>query len=104
LPGFLTKTLYMPLLSIIHATCPAQLILLDFITRKISGKEYRSFSSSLCNFLLSPDPSSLLGQILSSTPYSQTPSAYVPSSVSATKFNTHTKQWAKYSSVYLDLK
>jgi hypothetical protein len=30
-------------------------------------------------------------QIFSSTPYSQTPSAYIPPSMSATKFHTHTK-------------
>ena len=52
--GFLTKTLSTPLPSSIRATRPAQLILLDFITRTILGEEYRSLSSSLCNFLHSP--------------------------------------------------
>jgi len=37
LSSFFTKTLYTPLLSSIRATCPAYLILLDLITRKILG-------------------------------------------------------------------
>ena len=45
----------------ICSTLPAHLILLDFITRPITGEVYRSLSSSSCNFLHSPITSSLLG-------------------------------------------
>ena len=38
--SFPSKTLYTPLSSPIHVTCPAHLILLDFITRTILGEEY----------------------------------------------------------------
>ena len=93
--GFPTKTIYIPLSSPIRATCPAHLILLEFITRTILGEQYKSFNSSLCNLLHCPVTSSLLVQIFSSTPCSQTPSASFPPAVSTTKFHIHTKQQAK---------
>jgi hypothetical protein len=46
--SFQTKILHVFLLSPIHATCPAHLILLDLITQ-IFGEVYKLWSSSLCS-------------------------------------------------------
>ena len=57
----------------IRATYPARFILLDLITRIISGEEYRSLIYSLCSFLHSPVTSFLLGSnIFLSTLFSNT--------------------------------
>ena len=95
--GFHSKALYTPLSSSLHATCPAHLILLHFITRTILGEEYKSLSSSLCSLLHPPVTSSLLGpnSPLNTMFCSQTPSASFPPTMSTTKFHTHTKQQAK---------
>ena len=76
----------------IRATSPAHQFLLNFTTRTTFGEQYRSLSSSLCSFLHSPVTSSLLAPTFPSTPYSQTPSSYVPPSMWATKFRTQTTQ------------
>ena len=47
--GFPTKTLYASLLSPLHASYPAQLVLLDLITRIMFNEDYR-----LCSLLQSP--------------------------------------------------
>jgi hypothetical protein len=47
-------------LSSIRATCPAHLILLDFITRTVLSGEHRSLRSSLCSFFHSTVTSTLL--------------------------------------------
>ena len=66
-------TLYNLLLSPKRATRPAHLIHLDFITRTKLGEQYRSLSSSVCNFLHYPVTPSLLGpNILLSTLFSNT--------------------------------
>jgi len=88
-------TLYTHLSSPIRPTCPAHLILLDFITRTILGEEYKSFISSLCNLFNSPVTSSLLSPNILLNTFSQTSSASFPPAMSATKFHTHTKQQAR---------
>jgi hypothetical protein len=60
--GLLTNTLYTHLLYPINATCPAQLIFLDFITRTILGEEYKIIKLLVMQYSPFPIISSLLGQ------------------------------------------
>jgi hypothetical protein len=75
--GFLIKTLYASPLPTIRTKCLAYIILLDLISRVIFGEQYRSLSSSLCNFLHSPVTSPFYAQTFPSALCSQTPLAYV---------------------------
>ena len=69
--GFHNKTLYTRLLFTIRATCSANFILLNLITRTLLGEQCRSLISSLCSFLHFPVTLSLLSHtILLSTLFS----------------------------------
>ena len=71
--GFPTKTPYTALLSPMHTTWHAHLILLDFITHTTLGEDCISLSSSLCSVFHSLVTSFLLGpNILLNTLFSNT--------------------------------
>jgi len=92
---FLIKILFRPLLSLIRNACLTHHILLDLINRIMSGKKYRSLSTSLCCFFHTPVTSSFLGLYnLLSTLFSNTIS--LSSSLNASDQVSHSyKQQAK---------
>ena len=101
---FPSKTLYTTLSSLIRTTCPAHLILLDFITRTILGEEYQSFSSSLCSLLHSPcylvPPRSKCSAQHPVLKHSQLP--FLPQ-CQRPSFTPIKNNRQNYSSIYLDL-
>jgi len=77
------------------ATCPAHLILLNFINRIIFDEEYRSQGSSASRLLQSRVISFLLGpNIFLNITFSNT-LGLIPPSMWKTEFDTHTKQQAE---------
>jgi hypothetical protein len=101
--GFPTETRYTPLYSPICATCPAHLILCDFITRTISGEEYWSWNYSLCSFLHSPVTSRHLGpNIPLNTLFSNTLSLRSSYQCQRPSFTPIQNNRQNYSSVYLN--
>ena len=98
---FPTKTLYTPLLYSLSATCSANLILLDLITRTTLREEYRSLSSSLFSCLHYPVPSSLLDlNILLSTLFSNTLSLRPSLNIGDRPSSTPIQKRQNYSSVF----
>ena len=97
-------TLCTTLLSSIRTTCPAYLNLIDFIKSTVLGEQYRSLSSSLCNFLHAPVTPSLLGpNILLNTLFIKQPQPMFLPQCQRPSFTSIQNNRQNYSSIYLDL-
>jgi len=71
--GFRTKILFTLLNPPMRATCTANLVLIDLVTRILFGEAYKLWSSSVCGFMQPPATSTLLRlNILLSTLFSNT--------------------------------
>jgi hypothetical protein len=88
--GFPTSNLYAFLFSRICATW-CDHIIFDFIILITLGEDYNHADSHYAVFSDHPLLHPSLVQILSSAPFSNTPSVYVPPLMSETKFHTHTE-------------
>jgi hypothetical protein len=99
LSSFPTNIRCTPLSSPIRATCSAHLILLGFTNHK----EYRSFSSSLCNFHHFPVTSSLLGPNYSQHPILKHPQPTFLPQCQWTIFTPIQNNGQNYISACLDL-
>jgi len=91
--GFPTKTLYTPLPYALHVPPISFFFILSPAPYWVRSTDYSAHHYVIFSIPLLPRPS--YAQIFSSTPYSQTPSVYIPPLTSATKFHTHTKHEAK---------
>jgi hypothetical protein len=93
--GFLTQTLYAPLLSAIRATRLVHLIILDFFTRTMLDKSIDHKNPRYIAFFPALLPRPSRAQISFLAPYSRILSPYFPHSIGETHFYTHTQQKAK---------
>jgi hypothetical protein len=96
-PSFPTKPLCATLIFPSRATCHAHLIILYVITRKTFAEEQRSYSSSLCSFILSPVTLSFLSPniflcSLFSNPFAYAPHCALPkfTSIQSSRYNYST--------------